>query len=105
VNSFNPSRWEAPTKEMREAWMPFGGGARSTSSLLTLGCIVLLTILSVCIGLHLAQMELRIATARFFRAYPNAQISTLDEFGDEDMEQVIYFLMFPKNKRCLIQAS
>lgn len=25
---FYPERWEAPTKEMQDAWMPFGGGAR-----------------------------------------------------------------------------
>jgi hypothetical protein len=61
-----------------------------------------LTDLLVYIGLHLAQMELRIATAKFFQAYPNAQVSTL---MDDDMEQVVYFLMYPKSKRCLIQAS
>jgi hypothetical protein len=50
-------------------------------------------------------MELRIATAEFFRTYPDAQVSTSEGFSDEDMEQVIYFLMYPKKKRCLIQAS
>ena len=60
---------------------------------------------TVCIGLHLAQMELRIATTKFFLAYPNAKVSTLQGFTDEDMDQVIYFLMYPKNKRCLIQGS
>ncbi|KAF2712854.1 cytochrome protein [Pleomassaria siparia CBS 279.74] len=84
---FDPLRWENPSKQMRDNSMPFGGGARS------------------CIGVHLAYMELRFATARFFRAFPNANISSLEGFSDEDMEQVIYFLMFPKNKRCLIQAS
>ncbi|KAF2821094.1 cytochrome protein [Ophiobolus disseminans] len=84
---FNPSRWEAPSKDMKDAWMPFGGGAR------------------VCIGLHLALMELRIATTKLFRMHPNARVSTLRGFCDDDMEQVIYFLMYPKNKRCLIQAS
>ncbi|KAJ4345353.1 uncharacterized protein N0V89_011483 [Didymosphaeria variabile] len=83
---FNPSRWESPSKEMKDAWMPFGGGAR------------------ICIGLHLAQLELRIATAKFFRAFPNAKVSRLDGFNNDDMEQVIYFLMYPKGKRCLIQA-
>jgi cytochrome P450 len=84
---FDPSRWASPSKEMKDAWMPFGGGAR------------------VCIGLHLAQVELRVATAAFFRKYPNAKVSTLDGFTDDDMEQIVYFLMYPKNKRCLIQAS
>lgn len=64
-----------------------------------------LTIMTVCIGLHLAQMELRIATAKFFLSFPNAKVSMLEGFKDDDMEQVIYFLTFPKNKRCLIQAS
>jgi hypothetical protein len=50
-------------------------------------------------------MELRIATAAFFRTYPNAKVSSLDGFGDNDMEQVIYFLMYPRGKRCLIEAS
>lgn len=26
---FDPSRWERPTKEMRDAFMPYGGGTRS----------------------------------------------------------------------------
>lgn len=64
-----------------------------------------LTNVIVCIGLHLAQLELRIATAKFFRAFPNAKLSIMEGFSDDDMEQVIYFLMYPKNKRCLIQAS
>ncbi|KAH7355496.1 cytochrome protein [Pyrenochaeta sp. MPI-SDFR-AT-0127] len=84
---FNPSRWESASKEMKDAWMPFGGGAR------------------ICLGLHLAQMELRLATTKFFRAFPNARLSTLGNFCDDDMEQVIYFLMYPKSKRCLIQTS
>lgn len=60
---------------------------------------------TVCIGLHLAQIEIRVATVKFFRTFPNATVSTLHGFCDDDMEQVTFFLMFPKNKRCLIQAS
>lgn len=59
----------------------------------------------VCLGLHLARMELRLAAASFFRAFPNAKVSTLENMSDTDMEQVIYFLMSPKGKRCLIQSS
>lgn len=48
-------------------------------------------------------MELRVAVAKFFRKLPNAMVSPLDGFGDADMEQAVYFLMYPKGKRCLIQ--
>jgi hypothetical protein len=50
-------------------------------------------------------MELRIATAQFFRAYPQAHPSKMDGFRDDEMTQKIYFLMFPKNKRCLMETS
>ncbi|KAL9081228.1 MAG: hypothetical protein Q9157_000203 [Trypethelium eluteriae] len=85
--SFNPSRWEKARKEMRDAFMPFGGGSR------------------ICIGLNLAQMELRIATAHFFRSFPNAKVTRAENFGEEDMDPMIYFLLIPKGKRCLIQLS
>jgi hypothetical protein len=52
----------------------------------------------------LALLELRIATAKFFQTFPTAKVSSLEGFGDADMEQAIYFLMYPKNKRCLIEA-
>jgi len=88
---------------MKDAWTPFGGGARGTFP--PCASWTLTNDPTVCIGLHLAQMELRIATAKFFLAYPNAKVSTLQGFTDEEMDQVIYFLMYPKNKRCLIQGS
>ncbi|KAL7948633.1 cytochrome P450 [Trichoderma barbatum] len=82
---FNPSRWESPTKEMKDSFMPFGGGSR------------------ICIGLHLARIELRYATARFFLTYPEAKVSTLEGFSDEDMVQRLFFFEEPTGKRCLIQ--
>jgi cytochrome P450 len=100
---FNPSRWESSSKEMKDAWMPFGGGARGKLGLLL--CKFITDETTVCIGLHLALMEMRLAVAGFFRAFPNAKISARDGFNDEEMEQVIFFLMFPKGKRCMIQAS
>ncbi|RYO94883.1 hypothetical protein DL766_004673 [Monosporascus sp. MC13-8B] len=85
--TFDPSRWEKPTVAMKDCFMPFGGGSR------------------VCLGLHLAYIELRLATARFFRTFPNATVSSIEGMSDEDMKQDLYFIMSPKGHRCLIQAS
>ncbi|KAL4984893.1 cytochrome P450 [Aspergillus falconensis] len=83
---FDPSRWENPTKAMKDAFMPFGAGSRN------------------CIGLHLAKMELRLATAYFFRSFPRARISAKEDMGDGDMEVMLYFLLSPKGKRCLVDV-
>jgi hypothetical protein len=64
-----------------------------------------LVIKLVCIGMHLARMELRMAVALFFRTFPHAVVSHLEDMSDADMAQEIYFLLSPKGKRCLIQAS
>ncbi|KAI1456501.1 putative cytochrome P450 [Annulohypoxylon moriforme] len=83
---FDPSRWENPTKAMKDSFVPFGGGSR------------------ICLGLHLAKMELRLMTARFFTRFPNARPSSLEGFTDDDMDPKLFFLMQPKNQRCLIEA-
>lgn len=80
---FNPRRWENLTKEMRDAFCPFGGGAR------------------VCIGLHLARMEMRQAAFRLFRAFPAAELAS----PDDDMEAETYFVSSPTARRCLISCS
>ncbi|TGO70748.1 hypothetical protein BELL_0673g00030 [Botrytis elliptica] len=85
--SFEPSRWTNPSKEMKDAFMPFGGGSR------------------VCLGLHLAEIELRLATAIFFRTLPYAKVSTLDDMNDGDMDPRIFFVLSPKGKRCLISRE
>ncbi|KAK3380932.1 cytochrome protein [Podospora didyma] len=84
--TFNPDRWESATKDMKDAFMPFGAGSR------------------ICLGLHLARIELRLATARFFLAFPNAKISTREGMSDADMAPEIYFLVVPKGHRCLVEA-
>lgn len=57
----------------------------------------------VCIGIHLARMELRLATAMFFRKFPEARISFREGMSEDDMVMKAYFLMNPKGKRCLIE--
>ncbi|KAJ3542904.1 hypothetical protein NM208_g3856 [Fusarium decemcellulare] len=84
---YDPSRWLAETKEMRDAMMPFGGGARA------------------CIGKHLARMELRLGAARFFRAFPSAIVSKKEGMSDKDMEPKVFFLLAPKGGRCLVEPS
>ncbi|KAI1756200.1 cytochrome P450 [Xylaria castorea] len=84
---YDPSRWESPTKAMKDSMMPFGGGSR------------------VCIGMHLAQIELRMGLAYFFRAFPDARVSTLEGMTDDDMIPVLHFISSPRNHRCLIEVS
>ncbi|KAJ6438138.1 cytochrome P450 [Purpureocillium lavendulum] len=86
-DAFVPSRWAQPTKAMKDSYMPFGRGSR------------------VCIGQHLAKTELRLATARFFLTFPDAQMSSLEGMSDRDMEPKIHFLAAPSGGRCLIQAA
>lgn len=59
----------------------------------------------VCIGMHLAKMELRLATALFFRAFPRATVSTREGMSDRDMEHKAGFLLAPKGKRCHIEEE
>ena len=84
---FIPERWESPTKEMKDSFVAFGGGSR------------------ICIGLHLAKMELRLATARFFMSFPGARVSGREGFAEGDMVPEMYFLMTPRRHRCLIKLA
>lgn len=66
--------------------------------------IRVLTIRIVCIGMHLARMELRMATARFFQRLPRAQLSQKEGMSTEDMAMKAFFLMAPQGHRCLIEG-
>ena len=46
----------------------------------------------VCLGMNLAKMELRLATALFFTRFPDSQPSTLEGMYEDDMKQRQYFL-------------
>ncbi|KAJ4387243.1 hypothetical protein N0V93_007832 [Gnomoniopsis smithogilvyi] len=70
------------TLEQKAAYMPFGGGTR------------------VCLGIHLAMMELRLATAAFFRQ--NRGMGVSPETTEEKMEMTQYFLVAPIGHCCKI---
>ncbi|KAL8991191.1 MAG: hypothetical protein Q9177_000339 [Variospora cf. flavescens] len=82
---FNPDRWAVMDKEMKAAFMPFGGGSR------------------ICVGIALARMEMRLAVAHFFRNYPKVKMSEKEGMKDEDMEARMYFLVSPRGHRCLVE--
>ena len=83
LNRFDPDRWDHPTESMQHAFMPWGGGSR------------------VCVGLHLAKAEMRMAAALFFRRFPRARVLT----SDKDMEPKAYFLIQPLKKECIALLS
>lgn len=61
-------------------------------------------VLIVCIGIHLARIELRLATALFFRRFPQARISHSEGMSSDDMIMKAFFLMAPQGHRCLVEA-
>ncbi|KAI1302701.1 cytochrome P450 [Xylaria venustula] len=81
---FDPSRWENTTQIMKDSFIPFGGGSR------------------ICIGLHLGKIETRLAVARFFKAFPNAKVSSREGMSPRDMDQKLFFLSTPQGHRCLV---
>lgn len=54
--------------------------------------------------MHLARIELRLATALFFRKFPHAHPSAKEGMAERDMEMKSFFLMTPQGHRCLIEA-
>ncbi|KAH6961793.1 cytochrome P450 [Ilyonectria sp. MPI-CAGE-AT-0026] len=80
---FNPDRWLNPTAEMQGAFIPFGGGPR------------------ICIGIHLAYMELRLTSAAFFSKFHGATVHP--SLLEDDMTLENYTLIVPKSRKCLIK--
>ncbi|KAG9381754.1 cytochrome P450 [Pyrenophora tritici-repentis] len=72
----------AMTPAQKASFMPWGGGSRT------------------CIGLHLALIEIRLATALFFRECRGAKISEC--MRDEMMELENTFLVAPKSHCCYV---
>ncbi|KAL1638879.1 hypothetical protein SLS58_008463 [Diplodia intermedia] len=83
---FDPHRWLSlppNTSPSSMSFMPFGAGTR------------------ICLGLHLALMELRLATAVFFRELKGVRLS--ERTTPESMDVVNFFLIMPKSGRCYIK--
>ncbi|KAL3298647.1 cytochrome p450 [Colletotrichum asianum] len=80
---FNADRFLNPAEvklQQRQAMIALGGGAR------------------VCIGQHLAMMELRLSAAIFFRECRGARLSS--EMPADSMDLVDFVLLSPKRNRC-----
>jgi cytochrome P450 len=82
--SFNGLRFlNTPlTAQQKAAFMPFGGGSR------------------ICIGIHLAWIEIRVGAALFFRNCRGARLS--DCMNDDMMEMDSRFLVAPKGGSCYV---
>lgn len=79
---FDPSRWlpkDCVTEAMNEMFMPYSKGTRA------------------CIGLNLANMELRIATAALLKFF---RVRLAEGPRADDMEMVDHFIIAPKGRKC-----
>lgn len=75
--------WQNPANTLPTAvFSPFGTGSR------------------VCIGLHLARMEMRLGVCEFFRKIPHARLAL--STSDESMEMENFFLIAPRSHKCEI---
>ncbi|KAM0717277.1 hypothetical protein Q7P37_007129 [Cladosporium fusiforme] len=86
-NEFLPSRWlnDEISPEAKKAFHPFGAGSR------------------ICLGIHIAYMELRLASAEFFRECKGARLGR--SVKEETMEMLDYFLVTPRGHQCEIVLS
>ncbi|KAE8347348.1 hypothetical protein BDV24DRAFT_173226 [Aspergillus arachidicola] len=86
---FDVSRWlktETSASELaKKAFSPFGAGGR------------------ICLGIHLAWMELRLATAQFFRECAGVRLAPSATW--ENMRPVNHFLISPRGNQCEIECN
>lgn len=76
--AFIPERWLQETDEMRRHFMPFGLGSR------------------VCMGQHIAYLEMRLALAMLVRGF---EIELPENHDPKDMECKDFWLVFPAAKK------
>ncbi|KAL0257725.1 hypothetical protein SLS55_006888 [Diplodia seriata] len=85
---FDADRWTKEgglSEEARAAYNPFGGGARA------------------CIGINIAEMEMRLAVAVFFSRYPKARLAPATT--DESMRPTQFFIINPTAGECRVVLS
>ncbi|KAL1634800.1 hypothetical protein SLS58_010543 [Diplodia intermedia] len=85
---FDADRWMKEgglSEEARAAYNPFGGGARA------------------CIGVNIAEMEMRLAVAVFFWRYPKARLAPATT--DESMRPTQFFIINPTAGECRVILS
>ncbi|KKK22291.1 hypothetical protein P175DRAFT_0500179 [Aspergillus ochraceoroseus IBT 24754] len=89
ANSFDHTRWlreSGMTEQAKIAFNPFGHGARQ------------------CLGIHLGRVEMRLATAIFFRECAGARLS--ESVTEESMQVVDSFIAgVPRDRRCTIRLG
>jgi len=84
-DTFDHTRWLPPNELSplaKAVFSPFGAGSR------------------VCIGVHLARMELRLAAAKFFRECRGVRLGA--QTTDQSMKPVNFFLITPQAHKCEI---
>jgi cytochrome P450 len=69
---------------MKELFMPFGKGKRS------------------CMGMNLAIMEMKLATASIFKRY---SVKVSEQMKEDDMDIIDRFAVNPKGGKCLLSFS
>ena len=58
---------------------------------------------AACLRLNLGRMELRMATAKFFLAFPDATVAEKEGMTDRDMQAKMFFLVKPSGGQCLVE--
>ncbi|KAI2630165.1 cytochrome P450 [Hypomontagnella submonticulosa] len=84
--AWNPDRWSNASKEMKEADFSFGGGTR------------------ICLGMHLAKMQIRMATVAILREFGDAELAYgVNGFQPEGMRQFDAVAAKPWGEQMLIR--
>lgn len=89
---FKPERWlpspsggnTSVSSNAKAVYVPFGSGSR------------------ICIGIHVALMEIRLAAATFFRDC-SPGVTLAEDTTAESMSFLNYFATFPRSHRCNVK--